>query len=441
MVAIESQGVSSYPALLFLQWDKRHLLGTKIIYFAIGCLNYVFYVFRMRFFTSYYGFDEDVCGLIQMVGNLTSFGGAALWNNVADWTGMHKFILLIICLGMGMVFQANLLRGVFSEWTWPWLASIVYGLYGLLLGGLLPLTDFQTLKLLKVKYGVSQKQFGRQALFGMLAYGLITLGLGSLLKFWGVSLLFWAASFVSILAALVVFHLGVPDEGAIHKSSQLDSSTFKGTQDSSNFRDIIRALNNRQFFFFFYVVLSTGFGRQTLAIYLPHFMAKELRLSDWQVSMSFAGSCFFSLIFYFISPYALRKLGVWPMFLVGQLALITRLAFYSMVQPGTPTLLIQSMELLNGFAYSCTHVAGVEEASRLAPEGLTATFQGAYACAHVQIPAIFISAIGGYIFKHYGGQMLLKCVLVIPVASAFVLVFKMLFDKFARRHSLESVPK
>ncbi len=120
------------------------------------------------------------------------------------------------------------------------------------------------------------------------------------------------------------------------------------------------------------------------------------------------------------------------MLFLAQLALCTRLFIYSMLQPGTSRWIIQGVELMNGFAYSFTQVAGVHEAARLAPEGWSAVFQAAYACAHVQIPAIFISAIGGFVLHHYNGPTLLRSVVVFPAVSAVVLLMVLIKEFFMK---------
>lgn len=457
--------------------DHRWILSPKMIYLAIGGLNYVFYAFRMKFFTEYYGFPEHVSGLIQTVWNVASLGGATLWNNAADWWRIHRGLLVIICLAMGVIFEVNLLKHWLPVGWWPLLAMITFGLYGLLLGGILPLADYHVLQLLKGKFGKSPSLYGRQALFGMVAYGLITLFLGRVLDTFGVVTLFRMVPVMATMAAAAVWYLGATggDEGEEnwdnkHKEkgggdqSQGEScgqvsidelpaqtegmhggpSPIKAAPAlkdvipaarSASLGDYLRMLADRRFLYFIYVILSTGMGRQSLAIFLPHILAKELGLTSWDISLALAGSCTFSLLFYFISPFALRRLGVWLMLLIAQLALTIRLIIYSRMQPGTSRWIIQGVELLNGFAYSFTQVAGVQEAARLAPEGWGAAFQGAYACAHVQIPAIFVTAFGGFILHHYGGRALLKTALAFPLISATVLTISIIYERLFRRVS------
>lgn len=455
--------------------DHQWILSPKMIYLAIGGLNYVFYAFRMKFFTEYYGFPEHVSGLIQMVWNVASLGGATLWNNAADWWRIHRGLLVIICLAIGVVFEANLLRYWLPAGWWPLLAMVTFGWYGLLLGGILPLADYHVLHLLKDKFGESPSLYGRQALFGMVAYGLITLFLGRVLDTFGVAVLLRLVPVIATVAATAVWCLGATgDEGGKGKwdknckeggkghedSGQVNiqgplvqteevnegaslpvrapstaSDVIPSTHKSANLKDYLRMLADRRFLYFIYVILSTGMGRQTLAIFLPHIFAKELGLNSWDISLALAGSCAFSLLFYLISPLALRRLGVWPMLLIAQLALITRLTIYSRMQPGTSRWIIQGVELLNGFAYSFTQVAGVHEAARLAPEGWGAAFQGAYACAHVQIPAIFVAAVGGLILHHYDGRTLLNLAVIFPLISAAVLTISLVYERLRGRVS------
>jgi Na+/melibiose symporter-like transporter len=384
------------------------------MYFAIGALHYSFYVYRMKFYTNYLGFREDEAGLVQAIWNVASFIGVTMWSNIADGLGAHKKILMAISLGLGGVFELVLLKNFLDEKWWLPLAVVVFGMHGLLMGGLLPLADDQILKLLTRRFNVGSDLYGRQALFGMLACGLLTFTLGELLSVFKVSILLWIVPATSIMSAFAVWTFG-------YTPSPIDSekSPIKIERPKINFMTYLKTLVRPRFVFLLLTILASGFGRQVLTLFLPHYLSKDLGLSDRAIGRAYLGSSLFSILFFFISPYALSRFGVRMMLLVGQCALLTRLSIYAFLSPGS--IAVPFIELLNGMAYSCTHVAAVKEAGACAPLGWEAAFQAAYGCAHVQFPAVFISLLGGYLYRIYGGRLLLTGALITPLISVITL--------------------
>jgi Na+/melibiose symporter-like transporter len=409
--------------------DHQLCLAPKAIYFAIGTLNYSFYVFRMRFFIEYFGFGEDQYGLVQAVWNVASFAGVALWSNFADWTGLHKGLLVGLCLSMGLCFEGVLFKSLLAPEKWIYLAMAVFALYGLLIGGLLPLTDDQILRLLERRYEQSSKQYGRQALFGMVAYGLISFSLGRLLDYCGASAMLWIVPSSAVFAAIMVACFGY---GYIYTERSSVSQHWSHPEPAVGFTAYLETLGQRNFLLFLLVILASGFGRQTLAIFLPNYLSKELGLSDGQVGNAYLMGTMFSVLFYFAAPHALSHLGVWPMLLIGQLSLVARLASYAFLTPTPST--VPFIELLNGMAYSFTHLAAVQQVSLSAPPGWDAAFQAAYGCAHVQFPAVICSLVGGYIYKQYKGRWLLTVALTTPLISSIALSVFLIFRATRRRN-------
>ena len=126
------------------------------------------------------------------------------------------------------------------------------------------------------------------------------------------------------------------------------------------------------------------------------------------------------------------------MLLVGMIALTVRLGAYSIMEPGKACAWrVFLIELLNGVSFSFTHLAGVKEAALCAPPGWEATFQAIYTAAHVQLPAIFISFLGGYVWKWWGGRVLLQITFGVEVVALGVylmhIAFTVAMEKLRRR--------
>jgi predicted MFS family arabinose efflux permease len=214
----------------------------------------------------------------------------------------------------------------------------------------------------------------------------------------------------------VVFLVGVSSSTPRASDSSLDKLNTVETGTAS-ILDTIRVIATPRFLLFLSVILAIGMGRQIMNLFLPAYLADTVGLEQDQIGRVYLCSSFFSIIFLFSGPYLLRKLGVRLMLLVGLGAMTIRLGAYSYVSSRYAVI---AVELLNGISFSFTHMGGVREAARCAPEGWEATFQALYTATYVQIPAVFGSFIGGYLYEKYTGAALLWGAACVS-AGAFVL--------------------
>ncbi|PJF18654.1 Major facilitator superfamily permease [Paramicrosporidium saccamoebae] len=396
--------------------DRRHLLSTKLIYFWTGSLMNMFYVYRPCFFEEYLGFRSKKMGYAMAVFNIGSIIGVTLWSRLADVRGIHKGLFIALCLGMSVTFEGITVKRLVPEEYWLWLTCVVMGLFGLVYGGLSPLMDFQILRLLKDIYQVEQTLYSRQVLFGTIAYGLTTEGLGHLVKNFGAHVLLYTFPIVSIITAAVVFLVGASSSTPRMSDPSLNTLDAAGPGRASILQTI-RVIASPRFLLFLSVILSIGMGRQIMNLFLPTYLASTVGLEKDQIGRVYLCSSFFSIIFLFSGPYLLRKLGVRLMLLVGLGAMTIRLGAYNYV---TDRHAVIAVELLNGISFSFTHMGGVREAAQCAPEGWEATFQALYTATYVQIPAVFGSFIGGYLYEEYTGAVLLWGAACVS-AGAFVI--------------------
>lgn len=459
-------GGNHQPEGRWASLNQRLYLTPKVVYFCASCLTYAFYVFRMNFYQDYLQMGPAQSGVIQSVWSVASFVGISLWGNVADAQAIHRPLIVALCLAVSIIFESVSLKGLLPPATWIYLAVIVFGLHGLGMGGVAPLVDDQILKMLRIQFGDDTTAYGRQLMFGTVAYGAITYGLGQLIARYGMEVLFGAIPLTAAMCVISVIAFGQDslrpkrggdDEGTLSspaiipvplksataalyerprsaksprsdeagRSSNAHLEQASATSDASapvSFRQYLGTLARPRFMALLVTILASGFGRQTLAIFLPLYLTTELGLTSDQLAITYLCGAFFSLLFYYAAPICLRRLGVRPMLLIGQTALIVRLALYVFTTPSRLALI--AIEPLNGFSYAFTHVAAVQEAAECAPPGWEAAFQAAYGCMHVQFPAVFCSLAGGWVYGRYGGQRLLALAMLTPAISiASLLVY------------------
>ena len=382
----------------------------------IGALYYTLWVYRMKFYQQYLGFAEDQSGIVQTAWNLASFVGVTGWSNLADYHGMHRVLLMGLCLGMAGVFELITLKNFVDQKWWVYLASAIFGLFGAISSGVMPLTDYHILNLLR-EYGADEVLYGRQVLF-------------------------WIMPVVAVATASTIGLFGysskkddtnIPDKTVTNDTD--DESEWKEdtktVASTTSLMTYFRTLTQARFIFFLSIILSIGVGRQVLSLYLPYYLSEDLKLSSGRVGQVYLLSNLISPIFLFTGPYFLARMGVRPMLWVGLMSLTLRLLAYSIITPGRACfLVVMLIELLSGVSFSFTHLSGVREASACAPPGWEATFQAVYTLFYVQFPAVFVSLGGGWIYRWYGGIIVMRLSALLSLIALILLTIFIIVTKF-----------
>jgi MFS family permease len=388
--------------------DEKLLLTPKLLYFAVGSVYYAFYIFRIQFFANYYGFGPDKAGDIVAAMTLTGFLLTPLWSSMADRLGRHRLILAGLGIATSGVFELLLIRFTNPTYNY-WYALGVFSLFGGVLGGLLPLADYQILQLLTHKFKADRTFYGRQRMMGTISYGLTTLLIGYLTDRFGVTVPFYLLPIFSLILVASLMFFGYPDA----TRSNTDEGLLKGDDVKKDIVDkesiapppsVTIFFKDGHFLFFLLVVFVTGCGRQVLQVYLTPFLDKTLHMSSSQAGLAVVSSTVFSVIFLFIGSTLIAKLGTSLMLILGMITMGIRLGCYVFIpQSPNSAWIVYAIELLNGVAFSFTHLAGVKIVADFAPPGREATAQAIYTSCYMQLPAVLVSFIGGRIFKEYGG--------------------------------------
>lgn len=397
---------------------SRLLLTPKLVYFALGCVFYAFYVFRAAFMQTYLKLDSVDFGDLSAIMALVSFPAMAFWGTLSDRCGRHRLVLVLLTAG---------LAGAFSLFLIPWrreagwhnylLSLATLSLYSLFSSGVQPLTDYQVLRMLRTKEMDSRDQLGRQKMWETIAYGLVTYLIGTGIDYWGVEILFvWipvaAAVFVAVLLAF-----GVADEG--RGAAKQDEERVCGKPP------IWKLLSNPSYLFLLLVVFMVGSARTVMSTFLSKYLQEYLHLQSRQVATASASGIVFEAAIFCIAPWCLGTFGVYWMLVFAQTAMVVRAWIY-VVLPPTPSSawFVYGVELLKGFAFGCTTAAGVKLASAAAPAGLEATAQAIYTGVYSQLPAVLAASVGGRVYKAFGPAYLFwgtsivsSCALVLFVAK------------------------
>lgn len=141
---------------------------------------------------------------------------------------------------------------------------------------------------------------------------------------------------------------------------------------------------------------TTGIGRQLLNFFLSTHLKDTLKISEG-IGNIYLINCISSVVLFWTGPIFLKRIGKRLMLLLGILAMIIRLSVYAFLidkDSSNKHMKVVGAELFNGLSFVLTHLAGVKEAGDCAPLDWEATFQSAFQCTYVQLPAV-ITSLGG----------------------------------------------
>lgn len=193
------------------QVNDRWLITPKLMYFTMNMVVYSFHLFRGAFITDYLLLDSKYVGLSGTLMGLVSFPCITMWSTFADAIGRHKLILSSITFGSVICFE--MLFFFFENQALRLIYSMTFlVLYSAFLAGMQPLLDFEALELLSSKAGFSKEIYGRQRLWGTIAYSCVTLGGAYLIKlFDGFGVLAFVMPSAAIVFVITLYFTALPD--------------------------------------------------------------------------------------------------------------------------------------------------------------------------------------------------------------------------------------
>ena len=438
----------------FRQVNDRWLITPKLMYFTMNMVVYSFHLFRGAFITDYLFLDSKYVGLSGTLMGLVSFPCITMWSTFADAIGRHKMILSAITFGSVICFEmlffriANLgMRLVYS------LTFLV--IYSAFLAGMQPLLDFEALELLSSKAGFSKEIYGRQRLWGTIAYSCVTLGGAYLIKlFNGFGVLAFIMPSAAIVFVVTLYFTALPDRpkpfnARAHTRQQeqvlmdhkLSSPSQHVTKSSDQHNHIVitdpvpsstahtldanskleseqgvegfahrrvkspwkTLLTDANYMFFLFVVLMLGLARAVMTIFLAIIWKSEIDMSTMEIAI--AGAVFgmaLEILVFFLAKYISPVMGNYWMLVAAQLAMVVRCwAYYFMPKSHDWYWLVYVIELLKGLSFGMAHSAAIKIANEAAPEGLEATAQALYNSVYVQLPTIIAGLVGMWAFHQF----------------------------------------
>lgn len=427
--------------------DRKYLLTPKLLYYCLASIYYAIQYFRVRFCKVHFGLSVSEAGYVATAMALTGCLSAPMVGVIADRTGRHRTILMLLCALAAASLELLLINMPTASLKLGYIVA-VFAAYGAFLGGILPLTDYQTLKLLREKFGASSTLYGRQRMMGTVAFSVNSWLVGILVDRFGYGILFYAAPILSALSIIVLLLFGYPDEaGSRNAAATIEAPKASSRPDQSSPSSQALAAEPKasvwvfftsfHFVFFLFSVLITGCGRQVIQLYLESLIKDNLGLGASVTGASVIWSSILSITCLFFGAEIIALLGVRPMLLLGMVSMGVRVGLYIFVRPSPwAEWIVYSIEVLNGISFGFTHLASVRFASQFAPRGLEATAQSIYLSFYMALPALLCAFLGSRIYEQLGGTELFRLTsLLILGASAIVGAKFALENSLCRRSS------
>ncbi len=155
---------------------RYYLVGPKLLYLFLNMMLYSTYTFAASYFEQTWGLQMHYFGYIIFLCGIVSFVGSLTWTALADRTGRHKELLILMSLASCLSFLA--LRSN-SPSTLPFAARLLYvslcvALSNFFSSALYPLLDSCVMAHLADYSATAKELFGRQRLFGAVGQSLVT---------------------------------------------------------------------------------------------------------------------------------------------------------------------------------------------------------------------------------------------------------------------------
>lgn len=472
------------------QANDRWLITPKLMYFTMNMVVYSFHLFRGAFITDYLLLDRKYVGLSGTLMGLVSFPCITMWSSFADAIGRHKMILSAITVGSVICFEMLFFR--FGNVATRLIYSLTFlVLYSAFLAGMQPLLDYEALELLSSKAGFSKEIYGRQRLWGTIAYSCVTLGGAYLIKlFDGFGVLAFIMPSAAIVFVITLYFTALPDRPKLvsarararqeqlsdhHQKQQHDQEYLQQKLAPSDDHQAVNSDPERQnstslpdstldpntkleidhvpegfahrrvkspwktlltdgnYMFFLFVVLMLGLARSVMTIFLAIIWKTEMGMSTMEVAI--AGAVFgmaLEIVVFFVAKYISPFMGNYWMLVTAQMAMVVRCwAYYFMPKSHDWYWLVYAIELLKGLSFGMAHSAAIKIANEAAPEGLEATSQALYNSVYVQLPTIISGLVGMWAFHQFkksAPQIIFLGTAVISTAALILFFIKYSID-------------
>lgn len=369
---------------------ERGLRVAKLYYFfffgAIGCL-----VPFLNVYLEHQGLSGSQIGLINSVAPLIALTANPFWGGVADRWQIHRLVLTLCAVAAGGI--ALFLLKISGFWAYMLLISVLV----FFRSPVPALLDSTTMGLVKRVEG----SYGRQRMWGSVAFVLATLGLGQILSIENLRPAFWLHA-ITMAIGCGGLSLFLPI-----RRSPVQVNILAGLRDLSR---------NRSYMSFLGAMVLMGMGIASFFNFIGlHILA--VGGNEAQLGMAFAATGMAEIPIMFMGARWFRRYRHARLILVGFGGFVLTWTLFSLTTSAEQIILIMA---LNGICFGMIWVAVVGFASDTAPAGLEATAQSLVGAAQGGLGMSLGALFAGYLWDIGGGPVIFRTAAGIMVLAGLL---------------------
>ncbi|NWG06600.1 MAG: MFS transporter [Chloroflexi bacterium] len=365
------------------------------------CFYFLFYAAMasfMPFIVLFYqelNFSGTQIGVLTGVPPLVSLAAGPFLTGLADSTRRHTLIL-----GVGIIVAAvtTFVLPLLTSFTAILILVIVFNVFFSPVGSL---SDSATMSML----GDERAMYGRVRLGGSIGWGLFAQIAGFLLYAYGLRILFYVCTAISLINFFV--------------SRKLVFGKHEETHAARGSAWIF--LTSRRWVIFLLSAFFGGLGSISVASYLSPYL-KELGANGNQIGFAFSIATLVELPVFFFGNRLVKRFTPNGLYLIALVLIGVRSLFFGVVDTIPLAILVQTV---GGMFYPAFWSAGVAYADQNAPAGLNSTAQGIFGAASFGVGSAFGGVVCGVLLESIGGRgMFLVLGIIILAGLGLIELFK-----------------
>lgn len=402
------------------QWDTMNvnLIKAKALFFCTAMANVGWSRFQNNFYLEQ-GLSPQEIGSLKAIGLLLKFFGEPVLCIIADLTDSR--IIFSLCMVMQIVTMEMMRQVKPLTYSYLLLVKVLRTLTS-------PTTTLTTTSSFKLTNGTNQG-YGKQRMFGSMAWGIGAFACASLMDLYGMDALFFYTYFFNIISFLVGY-FGVSSGNLSTKSDSVDDLAMNTRAPKGTFCEQAcdYVLETKRFLFdssSCLLLLTNALVYGAIVTVFDTFLFISIQ-EDYHASVTFSGivtsvSILACIPIFYYSDKLISKYGHIPMIVFAQVTSIIRLLLYVLVHPGDPGIvsninmnervvesrheslaLVLGVSLLHGFSFALFWAAIVDAIFKLGRCSLSATSMAVLNVAFFTIGGAVGNFVWGWVY-HVGG--------------------------------------
>ncbi|ORE00563.1 hypothetical protein A0H76_2833 [Hepatospora eriocheir] len=391
---------------IFNKLEKTYFIIPKMMQLIINLQYYTLHQIKFLFATKFFEISIGEYGEYNAYIVCMTFFTNVVFGSYSDRTGKHKKMLMLLICTTVVLFCGFFVIPPYALYFWG--LMFVYQVFNM---PKQPLNDKLILDYLKESIGGTLEGYGKHRAFGTVAYLFATYLAEALVKSYdkGKEVFHWHnliyyTVFFAILSNLLLYFLNIPE-----------SPKYRGRTTG-----FVELLKNKEYAFFLFILFLNAVTRNAMTSYFSNFYISIIQVKPYDIpkntplilkkvisifnnnyvsTITMAGT-FFEIITMYYSQSIIRMFGYFKPLLVAQLISVLRVYLYYRVDKRMKHgyAYTCAVELLKGFYFGITQIAGFAIAVKLTPPNLMATSQMMYQGTFLALGAIASGTIFGRLF-------------------------------------------